>query len=97
MMDGKYAYAAVIVLLIAVIGFMVYPQIFIYLVLATTIPLVTGICMEMFYQTDYYKSLDYQTSRLGKTAMISGVVGVTALSFGYFSEYVMDHIGNLFD
>lgn len=84
------AYSIVIVLLIALIAFMVYPSIFLYFVLALVIPMSLGILVEMIYQTEYYKSLDYQLSRLEKTAIISSVVGISGLSLGYFSKNVID-------
>ena len=79
------AYAVIIVLLIALLAFMFYPTVLIYLFLALIIPISLGIITEMFFQTDYYDSLNYQLSRLEKTMIVSGVVGVSALGMGYFA------------
>lgn len=84
------AYSIVIVLLIALIAFMVYPSMFLYFVLALVIPMSLGILVEMGFQTEYYKSLGYQLSRLEKTAIISSVVGISGLSLGFFSNNIMN-------
>jgi len=91
----KNAYAVIIVLLIGLIAFMVYPSICIYIFLAIGIPMITGVCTEMVYQTEYFKSLNYQLSRLEKTSIVSAVVGTTALGMGYFSENILERLDSM--
>lgn len=89
------AYAIVIVLLIGLIAFMIYPVGMIYLILAIIIPIGMGVATEMIFQTEYYKSLNYQLSRLEKTAIVSAVAGSTALSLGYFSGSVANWLESM--
>lgn len=91
----KNMYAIVIVALIALIAFMFYPGLVLTLFLSLLVPVLLGVTVEMFFQTEYYKSLNYQLSRLEKTAIIGTVVGVTGVSMGYFSENITDHIESL--
>ena len=93
----KNSYAIIIILLIIVLGFMVWPNHTIYLFLALLIPIMTGVGTEMLFQTDYYKSLNYQLSRLEKTAVISSVVGVTGLGMGLFSSSLISGIEGIMD
>jgi len=89
------AYAVVVVLLIGLIAFMVYPVGIIYLILVIIIPIAVGVTTEMVFQTEYYKSLDYQLSRLEKTAIVSAVAGSTALGLGYFSRSVAEWLESM--
>jgi uncharacterized membrane protein YeaQ/YmgE (transglycosylase-associated protein family) len=88
----KNIYAIVIVLLIGLIAFMIYPSICIYIFLAFIIPVIMGVCTEMIFQTEYFKSLNYQLSRLEKTAIVSGVVGSAGLSMGFFSGNILERL-----
>lgn len=89
------AYAVIIVLLIALLVFMFYPTVLVYLFLALVIPLSLGIVTEMFFQTDYYDSLNYQLSRLEKTMIVSGVVSTSALAMGYFAGPIHNWLESL--
>jgi hypothetical protein len=91
------SYAIIIVLLIALLVFMFYPTLLVYLFLALVIPISLGIITEMFFQTDYYDSLNYQLSRLEKTMLISGVVGFSALSIGYFAGPIHNWLESFID
>ena len=93
----KNSYAIIIILLIIVLGFMLWPNHAIYLFLALLIPIMAGVGTEMLFQTDHYKSLNYQLSRLEKTAIISSVVGVTGLGMGLFSSSLISGIEGLMD
>lgn len=90
------AYAGIIVLLIALLIFMFYPSVLVYFILALIIPLSLGVVTEMFFQTDYYDSLNYQLSRLEKTAIVSCVVGVSALGMGYFAGPIHNWLESFF-
>lgn len=90
-------YAVIIVLLIALLIFMFYPTVLVYLFLALIIPMSVGIMTEMFFQTDYYDSLNYQLSRLEKTMIISSAVGVSALGMGYFAGPIHNWLEGLID
>lgn len=91
------SYALVIVLLIAVLSFMVWPNHTIYLFLALVIPVLAGVGTEMLFQTDSYKSLNYQLSRLEKTIIVSTVVGATGLGMGIFSKTLIHGIEGMMD
>lgn len=93
----KNSYAIIIVLLIALIAFMLYPNNTIYLLLGLLVPILIGIGVESLFQTDYYKSLNYQLSRLEKTIIVSAAVGASGLAMGYFSERIIDGLGALID
>lgn len=90
-------YAIIIVLLIALLVFMFYPIALVYLFIAFVIPMSLGIITEMFYQTDYFDSLNYQLSRLEKTIIISGIVSIGALSMGYFAKPIYSWLESLID
>jgi hypothetical protein len=91
------SYAIIIVLLIAVLAFMVWPNHTIYVFLALVIPVLAGIGTEMLFQTDYYKSLNYQLSRLEKTMIVSSVVGLTGLGMGLSSSSLIRGLEGLMD
>jgi len=91
----KNAFAVIIVLLIGLIAFMIYPSVVIYVFLALVVPVIMGVCTEMVFQTEYFKSLNYQLSRLEKTTIISGVVGCTGLGMGYFSGNILERLDSV--
>jgi hypothetical protein len=90
-------YAVIIVLLIGLLIFMFYPTVLVYFFLALIIPMSLGIVTEMFFQTDYYDSLNYQLSRLEKTMIISSIVSFSALGMGYFAGPIHDWLEGLLD
>jgi c-di-AMP phosphodiesterase-like protein len=94
---SKNSYAVVIILLIAVLSFMMWPNHTIYVFLALILPVLAGIGTEMLFQTDYYKSLNYQLSRLEKTVIVSSVVGLTGLGMGIFSKPLIDGLEKMMD
>jgi len=91
----KHSYAIIIVLLIGLLAFMIYPDNTIYILLGLAIPILAGIGAEMIFQTNYYKCLNYQLSRLEKTIIVSAAVGTTGLAMGYFSEPITKYLGSM--
>jgi ABC-type multidrug transport system fused ATPase/permease subunit len=93
----KNAYAVLIVCLIALIAFMFYPSIILTLILSIIVPVLCGVLTEYYFQTEYYRSLGYNLSRLEKTAIISFIVGGCGLGMGYFSENITERLEGIMD